>query len=219
MRRLALLAALSLVLAACSDDDAAPTTVADTAAVTTTQAATTEATTSTTTTIAATTTTTEPTTTTTAAATTTEDPLADTIAAALELVGDYGGDWENTTFGSVGSVAASIAVDTGAGTMSVTVDLGGLVFGLSDPNPETIVIDLRSLFPLRFTSELLGEATLFISDDRQRVTVEALDVPAPGIQSMRVEVIDAGDDAISMVYLIQFEDGGGEAEGTVEIDL
>ncbi len=56
------------------------------------------------------------------------------VAGAQLTIGDFEGQWNNTTFGSSG--AASMSVESlGGANISVTVDLDGSVFGQGDPDP------------------------------------------------------------------------------------
>jgi hypothetical protein len=51
---------------------------------------------------------------------------------ASQFAGDWSGSWRNTTFGSTGGAEATVVVNED-GTVEVALDLGGFVFGLSDP--------------------------------------------------------------------------------------
>ena len=56
--------------------------------------------------------------------------------AAQAFQGEWSGSWLNKTFGSTGEASASIRVEPG-GQAEFTLDLGGMVFGLIDPDPIT----------------------------------------------------------------------------------
>jgi len=211
--RIALLA-LVLVAAACGDDDAATTT---TAAPVTTEAATTTA--APVTTEAATTTTAAPVTT--EAATTTADPLASLAAELDAYSGGFTGQWVNTTFGSEGPIEGMIDVDTEAMTLTITVDIGGFVFGAFDPDPETFTVSLSDITMTAdgislggLASEAFGAMELGFTDDG--IDMFSDDVPDAGIASIRVTGPVAPEGA-DLTYVIEFEGGGG-AEGTVHIE-
>jgi hypothetical protein len=197
MRRIIVLAgALALVASACGDDDGATTT----AAPTTTAVATTTAATITTVT-----------TTTTSASTTTVDPAAPRVALALIFSGEWEGEWVNTTYGSTGPIALAIAVDAAERTATLTIDLGGSVFGSGDPAAFDFVADLTTAAPFTVATPLLGEAT-FDVQATGAFTLEALEVPAAGIASFRATGT-AAPTGIELAYTVGFDDGGS-AEGT-----
>lgn len=105
------------------------------------------------------------TTTTAAETTTTQDATAARIAAAQELEGDYQGEWHNTTFDSTGSIEVSFEVNADAAFGLLTIDLGGNVFGASDPDPFLFEIDLTQEGPYEGTSDLFGEFTVEVAQD------------------------------------------------------
>lgn len=158
MRRAAtILLGMSLLVAACGDDDAEPTATAGTAAATATSAAA-EATTAPT--VAATTTT--------AAAAETTPALtgsAAVIAAAADYLGEYEGEWNNTTFGSSGAMFVTVLeVNTGAGFILVRIDLDGNVFGAADPDPFVIEISTAGEDLHVGYSEFMGVSSLEIDE-------------------------------------------------------
>jgi hypothetical protein len=53
-------------------------------------------------------------------------------------VGAWSGTWSNTTFASSGSAAMTVTQDSTAKTVTMTVDLGGNVFGMGDPAAQVI---------------------------------------------------------------------------------
>jgi len=209
--RIALIA-LVLVAAACGDDDAGTTT---TAAPATTEAVMTTAAPVTT---EAATTTAAPVTT--EAVTTTADPVAAMAAELAPYAGDFIGEWVNTTFGSEGPIEATIALDTEAMTVTITVDIGGFVFGSFDPDPETLTVSLENI---TFTpdgvalggvvSDTFGELGLAFNADG--IDMYSGDVPDLGIATIQFTgpVTPEGAD---LAYVIEFEGGGG-AEGTVHM--
>lgn len=158
MRRTAMtVLVLVLVAGACGGGDGEDTTTtAGTVATTTTAAA--------------------ATTTTAAESTTTQDATAARIAAAQELEGDYAGEWNNTTFLTTGSIEVSFEVNADAAFGLLTIDLGGNVFGASDPDPFLFEIDLTQEGPYEGTSDLFGEFTVEVAEDGT-VTLTAPNVP------------------------------------------
>lgn len=177
------IAMLVLVAAACGDDD---TTTTSTAGTTTT------ATTATTTTVAV---------------TTTADAGAERAAAAAELAGTYTGEWKNTTFGSTGQIEATLDVDVAARFAILTLDLGGFVFGGSDPDPLVVEFDLVAAGPYAGSNDLFGDFTVDF-DESGHLTITAPAVPGVGGLPMTMEG-DLIDGAFTGTYTIE-----GLAEGT-----
>lgn len=213
MKRLAALTlAVALVAVACGDDDAGTddTTAATSATASTAASASTAAPASTEATTASTS---APTT----AATipTTEaagNPLLDT---ALEFAGGYLGAWNNTTFGSTGAIETTIEVDEAAETATVTMDLGGFVFGGADPDPIVTVMDLTTEPPYETTNNLLGDASVdFALDGMLTLTAPAV----PGLGGLTLIVEGLPDPAgFEMTYRIENPDGSVFAEGTADM--
>lgn len=153
---------LVLPLAACGDDssgDTGTTTTTAAPAVTTTSGATT---------------------------TTGDAAVAARVAAAQELAGDYTGEWHNLTFGSTGSIEAGLVVDEAAATAALTLDLGGNVFGATDPDAFTVEFDLTSDGPYAGSNDIFGDFTVAVTDGH--VTLTAPDVPG-----LNLEVIIEAD--------------------------
>lgn len=152
MRRVTGFVGLLLLVAACGGDSATSTTLA---ATTTTAAA--------------------ATTTTTAVGTTTPPATgpAAFIAGAEPFLGEYQGEWNNTTFGSSGSVYLNVLeVNVEAGYILVQVDLGGNVFGASDPDLFVVEIFAGGDSLEISDTAFLGAETIEVGDDG-RITVTA----------------------------------------------
>ncbi|MCB2224174.1 MAG: hypothetical protein KQH83_08370 [Actinobacteria bacterium] len=205
MRARILMCALALVAAGCGGDGAdtteAPSTTgaaATTAAPTTTEAATT---------------------TTAAATTTTEDPMAAVAAEVAPFEGGYTGTWNNTTFGSEGEFIAEVSYDAAAMEVAFTVDLGGFVFGASDPEPETFVVPLADLAAaaasgsMTIMSSTFGEMQVTVGDGGLEMYSDT--VPDPGIATISVTG-SFTPDGFELDYVIEFTGSGG-AEGTVTV--
>ncbi len=145
--------------------------------------------------------TTAPSTTTAAPATTVGvDPI---IEAAKAMIGEYTGDWTNTTFGSTGPMTASIDISDD-GTVTLAMDLGGFVFGESDPDPEVLVFGVLEVVQgVDVESAVFGTMTLKQSLDG--LTMSALDVPSTSIGSVEIVVNLGSDGAVTGTYEIVFE--------------
>lgn len=153
----------------------------------------------------------EPTTETTAA----ENPLLDVIR---NLAGSYEGSWTNTTFGSTGSASMTVTLDEAAAMVTAEVDLGGNVFGASDPDPETfpIALDVDNLGqPFTVSSATFGEITAQLMPDGT-LSIDAPDVPGANIKSFTGTAQFTGS-AFEGTYRVEFESGGTPAEGTFSL--
>lgn len=209
----AVVATLAIVAAGCgsgSDDEASATT--DASPATTEAPAETPATTAAPATTQAPAATAAPATTAPAPATTV-DPLAAVRTQAEALVGPYTGAWTNTTFGSTGPMAMDIALD--GDELVVEIDLGGFVFGQSDPEPESYRIPLSSITGSgAFDTAVFGAMTVNIDGTDGTITMLADAVPAPGIASLEASVTPTADGAFEGTYVVVF-DGGDTADGTM----
>ena len=148
------------------------------------------------------------------ASTTTEDPVAYRVTLATILAGEWVGDWRNTTYGTTGTVLAGIRVDAAGLTATVTIDLGGAVFGAGDPAPFEFVVDLSAAPPYTATTALLGEITLLVTDTGA-FTLEAADVPAAEIATFWMAGT-AGSERVDLEYTVGREDGS-EATGAATL--
>lgn len=85
-------------------------------------------------------------------------------------LGTWSGTWSNTSTSTSGT--ADVTVTQDGSTLEVVVDLGGDVFGTTDPGAETFTarIGPERATMVAATSELLGELSGSISD-RATVTV------------------------------------------------
>jgi hypothetical protein len=203
----ATLVALVVLLAACGDDDTATTAAPSTTAP---APSTTEA---------PPTTTAPPTTA--AETTTTVDPLASLAEAMIGFTGTFSGEWHNTTFDSRGPITASIAFDAMAMAVILEVDLGGFVFGASDPDPEELAIQVADLdlgeggaITATVTSATFGDLEIGFAGDV--ISVEGADVPGDRIATIAVTGNMTADGA-DLQYVLEFEGGGG-AEGTATLE-
>jgi hypothetical protein len=155
-------------------------------------------------------TTTAATSTTADASTTTEDPVAYRVTLATILAGEWVGEWRNPTYGSTGAVAVDVRVDGAAHMATITVDLGGAVFGESDPDPFELTVDLSAAPPYAASTALLGEIT-FSMTDTGAFTLESADVPSAAVATFWATGT-AGSERVDLGYAVGFEDGS-EAAG------
>jgi len=128
------------------------------------------------------------------------DPI---IEAAKATVGEYTGEWTNTTFGSTGPMTASIDV-ADDGTATLAMDLGGLVFGESDPDPEVLTFGVLDVVQgVDVESAVFGTVTL--KQSLGGLTMSARDVPSSRIGSVQIIVRLGSDGTVSGTYEIIFE--------------
>ena len=132
------------------------------------------------------------------------------------FAGHWTGDWNNTTFGSNGSVTLDSSTNTAAQTYTATLTLGGNVFGGSPPPPQNFggsVVSLTGTYT--FNSLAFGSVTFTFGANG------AISGSATGIPSAFVSRVDftgtITSTTISLDYTITFTQsaGGGQAFGTV----
>jgi hypothetical protein len=114
--------------------------------------------------------------------------------------GTYNGTWTNTTFATSGPISVVLSLPNPT-SFSLTLDLGGNVFGGADPGPETFTGTFVGAAPYVFTytSPLFGPTT--------RVTVDTngdyqLDAPTPSSAVIR-----------NFTLSLDFNDTNGSAVG------
>lgn len=130
-------------------------------------------------------------------------------------VGTYVGQWNNTTFGTSGSASFSVTGDLGTKTATMIMDLGGNVFGISDPDPVTLTgVWTDAGVTLTGASPFFGPAS-FTIDANGNFSGGFSNVPNTSIEKMEYTgTVNAS--SINLTYLITFEAGvgGGTASGT-----
>lgn len=147
-----------------------------------------------------------------------EPPVEETnplLETALSIQGTWTGEWNNTTFGSTGPIEGEITVDEVAMELIVNSDVGGNVFGASDPDPEMLTLPLV-VGDHTGSSPVFGDWTLTINEDGtfSMVSVNMPALPDGAQFTMTGALTDAG---ITGDYLVDFGDGGSPAEGTITI--
>lgn len=149
--------------------------------------------------------TTEAVTTTAGPTTTTWDPVAVRVGLATLLAGEWVGDWRTGASGETGSFSANVRVDAATPSATISIDLGGEVFGEGDPDPFEFVVDLAAAPPYAAWAPPLGDFTFYMTD-RGAFTLEAADVPAPGIVSFAATGT-AASGRVGLDYTVAFNDG------------
>jgi hypothetical protein len=104
---------------------------------------------------------------------------------ASQLAGNWIGTWNNNTFGSSGSAALAIVVNTSVKTYAVTLTLGGNVFGGTAPPPQTFSGSYSTASGATFTGHdsLFGDITFTITPAGV-VTGSATNVPSSNVSAV-----------------------------------
>jgi hypothetical protein len=142
------------------------------------------------------------------AGTTTTVNISMSRAFAAALAGNWSGQWRNVTFGSTGSATMAVSADTVAQTFRVTLDLNGLVFGLSDPLPQTFS---GSYTPtagadVHGTTLLFGDLTLKVTPTGQ-ITGSVSDLSGPTVSRLDFTGT-ATATLVTINYTVMFTAGG-----------
>lgn len=141
-----------------------------------------------------------------------EPEMAAGYEKASAFAGQWEGDWNNLTFGSSGGAVATVMVNKD-GTVSVTADLGGNVFGMSDPPPLTFQ-GTYGENEARFESmdnPVFGSFVMMLQGEV--FTVQAMDVPIERIDLMDVYG-SLNQERLDADYIVTFSDGS-VAQGTL----
>ncbi|MBI2415762.1 MAG: fibronectin type III domain-containing protein [Candidatus Kerfeldbacteria bacterium] len=125
------------------------------------------------------------------------------------VAGTSTGQWQNLTYGTSGDATTVVEIDPD-GRAAFTLDLGGLVFELIDPDPKTYesTYDETGVVFTAEDDDLFGDVTITIvanGNDTAQITFTGLDVPVAGISSIAAEGT-LYDDAVDLDYTITFTD-------------
>ena len=136
------------------------------------------------------------------------------LLAAL-LTGHYSGNWTNTTFGSTGTVAADISIDSATQAVTTKLAITGSVFGGSPPPPQTFTGRMSSQgTSFTGTSPTFGAYTVTIAP------TGAFTMHCPAVPGGRVKTFDAtgtvGLGGFTVAYNVTLA-GGSSAKGTAHL--
>ena len=128
--------------------------------------------------------------------------------------GNWSGKWNNTTFSSKGPIIMSMATNPLTKTLYFTIDVGGMVFGASDPPPFSGTGTYTNTKATVNFANALGSGTVeFLANGT--ITLTTATITAPGIAGMTITGQNV-DGKMTMTYTISFTGGGG-ANGTTEL--
>lgn len=138
-------------------------------------------------------------------------------AAAQKFVGHYTGPWNNTTFGSSGTVDLVVSLDQPTRTVKVVTTLTGNVFGSPAPPVDTFTVALDASDPSKpvtAQSALFGPTTLSLQSDGT-LTLDAPSVPSANVSAFTMTLVPTagGMDGTYQATLRS----GGVANGTVAL--
>ncbi len=138
-----------------------------------------------------------------------------TSDAVTDWAGAHSGQWNNTTFGSSGSITLTITIDVPSQTGTLTMDLGGGVFGGGDPPPETFTGPLTASggFADTSTSPLFGERTVTVTSDGT-ISLRAYNVPSAFIAYLTLDGFFTPQGGFTGAYEVGAPAGGVLAVGT-----
>lgn len=125
------------------------------------------------------------------------------------VAGTSTGQWQNLTYGTSGDVTTEVEIDPD-GRAAFTLDLGGLVFGLLDPDPKTYesTYDETGVVFTAEDDDLFGDVTITIvpnGNDTAQITFEGLNVSVAGISQLTADGTLYAD-SVDLNYQITFSD-------------
>jgi hypothetical protein len=151
------------------------------------------------------------------ASTTTSSGATDAYPLLASFQGHFTGSWNDTTFGTTGSMTWDITADPSARTVKVTVNVGGHFFGGSGAAPESISLTRLGEGAIAGHSSSFGDVSGTITPSGGFHII--LSNIGGGIIS-RVDITGffRGSNAILMNYTVSFVAGGSYAVGYVTLN-
>lgn len=139
----------------------------------------------------------------------------DVLGLAALLEGTYAGTWNNTTFGSSGSVKIENHLDRAAGTMTSTLTLGGSVFGSPAPAPETFTYKVGATGTTFTTkSTTFGDVTVTINPPA--FSVMGTNISSPNATAFEAHGTVTDPRTLNLDYTVTLR-AGGTATGKATI--
>jgi hypothetical protein len=125
------------------------------------------------------------------------------------VAGSYSGGWQNITYGTTGDATTVVEIDED-GRAAFTLDLGGLVFGLLDPDAKSYesTYDESGVVFTAEDDDLFGDLTITIlanNNDTAQINWESTNIPVAGISTLTADGT-LYSDSLDMNYEITFSD-------------
>jgi len=126
----------------------------------------------------------------------------------LDYVGNWNGQWTNTTFNSTGAAQLEVTADTDQKTVQFVIDVDGNVLGGSDPDPITLGGTYGDTgINISSTVNTFGDLTLTI-DAEGNISGTAINVPNQFIEKIDFDGT-ATSESININYTVTFTAGAG----------
>jgi hypothetical protein len=124
--------------------------------------------------------------------------------------GTYTGTWNNTTFGTAGSVKLENKLDRAASTMTTTLTLGGNVFGSPAPPPETYTFKVGT-GTLNYSghSNTFGDVTVTLTPPT--FAMKGVNITSPNVSAFEAKGTVTDPRALSFDYTATLRTGGSAA--------
>lgn len=135
-----------------------------------------------------------------------------------QFAGTWQGQWQNNTFSTSGPASATADVQAD-GTVSATIDLGGSVFGLLDPPPQTVTSTYNNDgVVFEETGTLIGDIKVTLTrtgENTGSISIQVTNIPISGINSLTASgTINLN--SLHLDYTINFSDGSS-ANGVLDL--
>ena len=127
--------------------------------------------------------------------------------------GHFTGSWNNTTFGSTGSMTWDITANAANRTVQIVVNVGGNFFGGSGAPAETILLTHLATGTISGHSAAFGDVAGTITPDGT-LTIALSKIAGGVVSTCKITGTFNGTDKISMKYTATFV-VGGTADGVV----
>jgi hypothetical protein len=130
--------------------------------------------------------------------------------------GTFKGSWNNTTFGSTGSMTWIISADPASRRITIDVTVGGNFFGGPGAPGEKIILTHLATGTIQGTSPAFGDISGTITPDGQ-LTITLTNISGGVIKQVDITGAFTGGDTIAIDYAVTFAAGGARAAGTVKL--